>query len=281
MAIVDVLLQLASYPDPTSEAVIDRAVDWVDLLGARVTGLSFDVRFQNPNNALADRLVGLSATIADEQARIAAVAGGLLDRLEATAGRRGLYNGRLHERCLGVEAPEVLVEEARLHDLTVIPLPQESDNQAGLAEAVMFGSGRPCLILPEPVGRPAALDTVVVAWDFSRPAARAVHDALPVLCRAKRVRILTVTGEKPIRSRQTPADLVRHLDRHGIAGAVAEEVAAGGRPIGAVLDAYLKTTGVDLLVMGAFGHSRMREFVLGGATRGMLRTPAVPTFFSH
>lgn len=281
MTLTDVLLPLSSYPDPTPGSAIDHALDWVALLGGSVAGLGFDVRFQNPHNALADRLVQLSETIALEEARIAGVTRMLLDHLDREARARGLACDRIHLRCLDVDIVDVVAAEARLRDLAVVPLIAGSDSGAAMAEAAVFGSGRPCLLLPAAAGRPAALDTIAIAWDFGRAAARAVHDALPLLRRASQVRVLTVAGEKVIRARHTAADLVAYLDRHGIAATIVDEVAAAGRPVGAVLDAYAAETAADLLVMGAYGHSRMREFILGGATRAVLRTASVPTLLSH
>lgn len=281
MPFTDVLLPLASYPDPTSDAAIDRAMAWISLLGASVTGLGFDIRFHNPHNALADRLAHLSETIALEEARIAGVTRGLLDHLDEAARARNVPCDRIHLRCLDIDTADVAAAEARLRDLTLIPLIAGSDSGAAMAEAVVFGSGRPCLLLPAGDARPAGLDAIAIAGDFSRAAARAVHDALPLLRRAGQVRVLTVTGEKVIRTRHTAADLVAYLDRHDIAATIVDEVASAGRPVGEVLDAYAAETAVDLLVMGAYGHSRVREFVLGGATRAVIRTATVPTLLSH
>jgi nucleotide-binding universal stress UspA family protein len=145
----------------------------------------------------------------------------------------------------------------------------------------MFGSGRPTLILPQkPRSRPFELGTVAVAWDFSRAAARAVSDAMPLLEKAKRVRVVTVLNEKRLDRKHSAEELSKNLSRHGI-DVVLDGVDAQGRPIGAVLEAYVASHDVDLLVMGAYGHSRLREFVLGGATNSLLSKPPLPILFSH
>jgi nucleotide-binding universal stress UspA family protein len=105
-------------------------------------------------------------------------------------------------------------------------------------------------------------------------------DALPILEMAKHVHIVTVINEKALDTRRSGSELARHLSRHGIDG-VAETIDAAGRDVGSVLEAYVGSHGADLLVMGAFGHSRLREFVLGGATRSMLAHPPVPILMSH
>src|SRR5215475_5844334 len=125
-----------------------------------------------------------------------------------------------------------------------------------------------------------ALDTVIVAWDFSRPATRAIADAMPILEKAKRVCVLTVTKEKAIDTRRSGAELAKYLARHGV-DVVLDEVDARGRTIGEVFEAHLTYRNGNLLVMGAYGHSRLREFVLGGATKSMLTRPPEPIFMSH
>jgi nucleotide-binding universal stress UspA family protein len=175
--------------------------------------------------------------------------------------------------------PDLLVDHARLRDLTIVPVPESYDQW--YAEAVIFGSGRPTLVLPEgPRARPFELRTVAIAWDFSRAAARAVSDAMPLLEKARKVRIVTVTNEKKLDSKHSAEALAKNLARHGI-DVVLDKVDADGRRIGEVLEAYTVSHQVDVLVMGAYGHSRWREFILGGATKSLLSKPPLPILFSH
>jgi nucleotide-binding universal stress UspA family protein len=154
-------------------------------------------------------------------------------------------------------------------------------NDQWYAEAVIFGSGKPTLILPQnPRSRPFELGTIAVAWDFSRAAARAVSDALPLLERAKKVRVVTVLNEKNLDRKHSAEELSKNLSRHGI-DVVLDRVDAKGRPIGGILEAYVAAHASDMLVMGAYGHSRLREFVLGGATKSLLSKPPLPILFSH
>ena len=122
--------------------------------------------------------------------------------------------------------------------------------------------------------------SVMLAWDGSRAAARAMGDALPLMVNAREVRILTVTNEKPDASSGLGKDAARHLKAHGV-NVVIDEINAAGRHIGQVLQDHAIKCQSDLLVMGAYGRSRMREFILGGATEHMLREPNVPLFLSH
>ena len=136
-------------------------------------------------------------------------------------------------------------------------------------------------MVPEtPPSGPFELNTVVVAWDFSRSAARAVADAIPVLEKARTVRIVTVVNEKVIDSKHSPEQLAKNLSRHGI-DVIVDRVDAAGWSIGESLMREVTSRNADLLVMGAYGHSRFREFVLGGATQSMLSKPLLPILFSH
>ncbi len=148
------------------------------------------------------------------------------------------------------------------------------------AETIIFQSGHPAIVLPAELANPIALDTVIIAWDKGRASARAIADAMPILEKAKQVRIVTVTGEKPIASSQTSAELAQHLALHGI-NSVVDEVDAAGRAIGNVFRDQVTTHRANLLVMGAYGHSRFREFILGGATKSMLTRPPTTLFLSH
>jgi len=150
------------------------------------------------------------------------------------------------------------------------------------AEDLLFKSGRPILIPPKGLKNGAALslDNVAVAWDSSRAATRAVSDALPLLQYAKHVRIFTVLHEEHLPADRLSAELKAHLGRYGIK-AVMENINASGRSIGKVLRDYVEANDIGLLVMGGYGHSRVKEFILGGATKSILSQPFQWTFLSH
>ena len=121
------------------------------------------------------------------------------------------------EHCLTSEVPEVLIEYSRLRDLTIVPMPERDYLDQWYAESVIFGSGRPTVIVPHERKRSGsfALGTVIVAWDFSRAATRAMADAMPILEKAKHVCVLTVTKEKAIDTRRSGAELAKHLATWG------------------------------------------------------------------
>ena len=276
MAFRDILVALTSYPEPTPLSVVEDAVSVASLLGAHIAALSCEMHVQVPGHFMSGAAVGLPGIIAGEAGKSRRNAQDLLEAFEAAAAKAGISCESVLEKCRTFEAPELLVEYARLRDLTIMP---ESNDRA-YAEAVMFGSGRPTLILPQKRSRAIALGTVAVAWDFSRAAARAVSDAMPLLEKADKVRIVTVLNEKRLDSKHSAEELAKNLSRHGV-DIVLDRVDARGRPIGGVLEAYVVSHAPDLLVMGAYGHSRLREFVLGGATDSLLSKPPLPILFSH
>ena len=124
------------------------------------------------------------------------------------------------------------------------------------------------------------LDTIVVAWDYSREAARALCDAMPILTKAKQVHVLSVLGEKGLRTTSTFCDLEKYLAAHKVNHIVEQRTLKGGGLAEAVTG-YAEEVKADMLVMGAYGHSRFREFILGGATRSILSDPPLPVFLSH
>ena len=277
MAFKDILLALASYPEPTPASVIEDAVSVAAALGAHIAAVSCEMHVQVPGHFISGSVVGLPGIIAGEVGKSRRNAQDLIAAFEAAAAKFGLSRESMLQKCKSFEVPNLLVEFARLHDLTIMP----QSHDRWYAEAVIFGSGRPTLVLPQnPRSRPFGLGTVAVAWDFSRAAARAVSDGLPLLEQAKKVRVVTILNEKNLDNKHSSEELSKNLSRHGI-DVVLDRVDARGRPIGEVLEAYVAAHDVDLLAMGAYGHSRLREFVLGGATRNLLSKPPLPILFSH
>ena len=277
MAYNDILVALTSYPEPTPVSVVENAVSVASALGAHIAALSCEMHVQVPGHFISGSVVGLPGVIAGEAGKSRKNAQDLLAAFEAAAAKSGVSRESILQKCKSFEVPDLLVEYARLRDLTIMP----ASNDRWYAEAVIFGSGKPTLILPEsPRPRPFELGTVAVAWDFSRAAARAVADAIPLLEKAKKVRVVTVLNEKHMDNKHSAEELSKNLSRHGI-DVVLDRVDAKGRRIGDVLEAYVASHASDMLVMGAYGHSRLREFVLGGATKSLLLKPPLPILFSH
>lgn len=282
MEVKDILLALTTYPEATPVSAVDEAVAFAAAVGARISAIACEVKIQAPGNVLAGAVLDVAALVAAEAKKSSTNAKVLLTAFQDAAEKRGVFQDRILERCLTSEAPGVLVEYARLRDLTIVPVPVGDYFDQWYAEAIIFGSGHPTLVLPHTRKRAGAfaLDVVAVAWDFSRPAARAVADALPLLEKAKKVHVLTVANEKVIESRRPTAEFAKYLGRHGV-DVVLDTVDAADRRIGDILESYVTSCNADMLVMGAYGHSRIREFILGGATKSMLSRPPLPIFLSH
>lgn len=282
MSFADALLQIDSYPDATPPAAVDQAVDFVSRLGGRLSVLALNVDIPLHTNALAERLVGLSGLVAEQETASLKACRSLVQRFSTRAKAAGVFGEVILRGTDLYVLAETAARCARTRDLCLVPVVDRYDGQIETIHALLFDSGRPVLAFrPGVADLPAGgLGAVAVAWDGGRHAARALADALPLLAAAREARVFTVVDEKPQATAGLAAEAVRHLQAHGIA-ATAEEVPAAGQRIGAVLDRWLAHAKPDLLVMGAYGHSRAQEFVLGGATEHMLRDPKVPLFLSH
>lgn len=181
---------------------------------------------------------------------------------------------------------QAVTRRARTSDLLILgqadpdqPSPPAARN---LVEGALMGSGRPVLLVPyagrfNTIGR-----NVLIGWNGAREAARAVHDALLLIEPGAAVTVLRVDmpdaapGPKDI----PQADIAQHLARHGIRVSAASTVAAGISEADVLLN-YASDLGADLLVVGGYGHSRAREMILGGVTRGLLEQVTLPVLMSH
>jgi nucleotide-binding universal stress UspA family protein len=280
MHIRDVLLGLTTYPNPTAIDAVKWSASFAEFMNCRITAFVSDAKIEAPGGLLDNSLIDFSAMADEEMKKSKENAQSLLASFNDLAEKLGVPHGAIHEHELVGETPNLLSEYARLRDLTIIPVSAADYVDQWYAETVVFQSGRPVLIIPETISAEFKLDAIAVAWDFSRTAARAVSDAIPFLERAKVVRIVCVTNEKSFGSSRTTSELAVHLSRHGV-NVTVDQVDAGGKTIGDVLTQFVAANKIDLLVMGAFGHSRFREFILGGATKSMMSKPPVPILLSH
>lgn len=208
-----------------------------------------------------------------------------LGRFRAIAERNGIGYETRTDRALDTSLSGVASLHARYADLVIMgQVDPEEPPPVGrhLPEEVVLSSGRPVLVIPY-VGAPAAIgQRVVVAWDASPEAARAVSDALPILTRARSVLVVSVNPQStPLGHGDLPgADIGVHLARHGVQVEV-ERVTSGDLSVANALLSHVADRGADLLVMGAYAHSRVRELVLGGVTRSMLVSMTVPVLMAH
>lgn len=172
------------------------------------------------------------------------------------------------------------IQLARVHDLAILDAADISDTlQRTVIEDVLFDSGCPLFLVPRNAGT-VKPERIAIAWDGSARSARAVKDAMPFLVRAETVVAVTVQGEKDL-SRMAPgADLAIFLVRYGIECKLATLVAEAS-DVAERLRSFVTSQGVEMIVMGAFVHSRFRQAILGGVTRSLLEQPPVPLFLAH
>ena len=179
------------------------------------------------------------------------------------------------------DAAEALALLARVHDLTIVSQP-DPDHRAfddKVSPEVLFGSGGPVLMVPYIHEGALEANHVAIAWDGSRLAARAVRDAMPFLIGAGHVTVITVNAERSGQE-ASAAELAIRLGRRGIETRIERLTSTGGNVHNAILSATADN-GVDLLVMGGYGHSRWQERILGGVTQGIFETMTLPTLMSH
>jgi nucleotide-binding universal stress UspA family protein len=206
-----------------------------------------------------------------------------IERFDAAAKRSLISAEHRLLRTLGAEAPTILATLARRFDLSVFMQsePGRVDND-DMIETALFQSGRPLIVVPYIQKDGLKLDRVVCCWDGSRAAARAFNDALPLLARANTVDLLIVLNEKTNSDNREirGVEIATHLARHDVKVQLQTVPAADIDVTNAILS-YVADNSGTLIVMGGYGHARLREVILGGVTREMLKSMTVPVFMSH
>jgi nucleotide-binding universal stress UspA family protein len=216
-----------------------------------------------------------------ERERAVTRAAAALDVFETEAKTAGISYACRALGAFPAEAAAALGAAARLYDLTVVLQP-ETDRHSydnTLPQELLFHAGGPVLFMPYIFKGAFAARHVGLCWDGSRLAARALRDAAPFLDRADAVTIITI-NEEGLAAETSAETLAKHLARRGIATSTIALTAVRS-DIQPTILSLAAEQGIDLLVMGAYGHSRLQEMVLGGVTREMLRTMTVPTLMSH
>ncbi|MCZ8181641.1 MAG: universal stress protein [Beijerinckiaceae bacterium] len=179
------------------------------------------------------------------------------------------------------EAAARAVRQARATDLIIVDQPKAVLDVTGLIlEEALFRSGRPILVASPRATARGAFQRAVIGWDGSPHAARAVSDMAQLFPGITQADIVVVSGEKPLERMLPGADLAHHLARKGIETKLVEKTVVG-ESVGAVLDRHAVETGADLLVMGGFGHSRIKEFLFGGVTVELTQSAHVPLLMAY
>jgi nucleotide-binding universal stress UspA family protein len=225
---------------------------------------------------------GILEVIDAHQARLKGIEAEYRALFEEIVGRHGVRS-ESEWRSLPYLSSEVGVH-AYYADLVVVARPEPSGQTAGppgLAESLVLSSGRPIIVFP-PISTVSRVRRILVAWKATRESIRAVADAMPLLARAEAVEVLVVDHDRHAsRHGQEPgADIARHLARHGAQVGV-RRLSSDGKDVGRLLLSQADAFGADLLVMGAYGHSHLTEWIFGGVTRTVLYEAGLPTLMSR
>lgn len=279
MPIKDVFLPLVGEPRAPTLAAIEKCVAVAADLGARITGLALeDDVFVRPKVIFPDDPEATGPSVVRETGDMQQ----LLNAFTNAASRAGIRARSRSGRVPAEQIASTLAEHARFSDLTLIPVKPHDSRTENIVETFLFQSGRPLLLCPEQHVerlRPE-FENVVIAWDHSARAARAVGDALPILQAAAVVRVITVADEKDEAIAQSGTSLVHHLREHGVYASF-ETVKGNGSSIGKVLGSWAQSHAIDTIVMGAYHHSRLNEIVWGGVTKTVIGQPPCWVMMSH
>ncbi|MGT2434995.1 universal stress protein [Bradyrhizobium betae] len=278
MPIKDVFLPLVGQPRGQALAAIEKCVAVAADLGARITALALeDDVFVRPQVVFpADREAAEASApeVGDMQQ--------LLNAFTLAASRANIRAQSRSGKVPADQIASVLAEHARFSDLTLVPVKPHDSRTEHIIETLLFESGRPLLLCPEQhvdALRPE-FENVMIAWDHSARAARAVGDALPILQAAASVRVITVADDKTEAMVQSGTALVDHLREHGVHASF-ETAKGAGSSIGKVLGSWANSHAIDAIVMGAYHHSRLNEIVWGGVTKTVIGQPPCWVMISH
>jgi nucleotide-binding universal stress UspA family protein len=274
--IKDIIVNLGlGAKDPAGEFAISVA----DAFGAHVLGMAYSYDPIIPGmvmGGIPPEFIDSQRAESNKKARTAVA------RFEASAKRAGISAETNIQNASVSGAGDSFGRLARRFDLVVVG--QAEDDQSMpeevLDEAALFESGRPVVFVPYIQKAGLTLERVMVCWDGSRAATRAIADSLPFLQKAKQVEIVMI-ADKADKGAEIPGvDLGQHLARHGLKVEV-KRITSAEIDVASTILSYAADSGADMIVMGGYGHSRLREFVLGGVTKSILDTMTVPVLMSH
>ncbi|GGH33172.1 universal stress protein A [Alsobacter metallidurans] len=245
--------------------------------GAHATVQAASVRLALPN-AFVSRYVG--AAVEAENRRLDRLAHHVAEEAQKSAAMAGVICSAEAPHLDFHELLDALTTQARLQDLTILDAePEALGMDRELMHRLLTESGRPVLVAPEKQTTFSA-QRIMVAWDGSARAARAANDALPLLRAAEDVEVVAVVGEKELRGSADGSELAPHLARHGVNVSVYAIAAVDGDAADALRQKAIWGRN-DLIVMGGYVHSRLRELVFGGVTQSLLKSSPVPLFMSY
>ncbi len=276
--IKDILVNLEH--DVSRDRARDFAITVAEAFDAHVAGVAFAYAPEFPGYVMLEIPPNVVAGMVEESRRAAEAA---IRRFDEAVKRRLLSAEHRLTKTVGLEAPTLFATLARRFDLSIFlqSNPEEVTND-DMIENSLFESGRPVIVVPYVHKDGLKLDRVVCCWDGGRAAARAINDAMPLLVKADKIDLLIIENDKT-KNEATEirgVEMASHLARHD----VNVEVKIIPAPDIDVADAILSHVADEsgtLIVMGGYGHSKLREIILGGVTRAMLKSMTAPVFMSH
>jgi nucleotide-binding universal stress UspA family protein len=275
--IKDLVAYLAT--DASEDPARNYALSIAEIFGAHVTGFTSAIQPIIPGPVVGGVGADFIGSVIAENQRAAKAR---LDRFEEAANKLGLQTSKRQISATLADSASSFAKLASCCDLSVIA--QSGPDSYGAndlaIEGALFRSGRPAIVVPYIHKLPISLKRTICCWDGSPSAARAIADAVPLLKKADRVELLIVVTEKIKDDEIIGADMAEHLARLGL-NVTLQRINAADIDVGNAILSHVADSGSEFLVMGGYGHSRLREFVLGGATRTILSSMTVPVLISH
>jgi nucleotide-binding universal stress UspA family protein len=265
----------------SNEERMKTALAMANVNGARITGVALNAA-PSLQTMIRAGILGANELLEKNRAQCQSI----LDAFAAMAGSQDIEHDTRIVECKEGRAPQKLAHLARNFDLSILrqanPDRPNAELVLDVAEEVLFTSGRPVFFMPYIGAHAIPCKRALVAWDGSASSTRALHDALPLMEHMDEVVILVVDADKQerINGEQPGTEISQHLNAHGINNRVSR-VHSGGSTTSTMILNALTDNGSDILVMGGYGTSKLREIVLGGVTRTLLNTMTVPVFMSH
>lgn len=268
-------LTVEAKEEPT--AAISYGLSLAKCAHAQVTVYAPTVKLALPHAFVSGTAAGI---VAAENRYLEELARAAVKRIEAAAKSLGVRTGVASPQLKRLKLVEDFTKETRLHDLCVLDSETQAlDVDRDLIEAALLESGRPLIVVP-PKCRDFRAKHIIIAWDGSAKAARALFDALPILRVATTVEVVQVEGEKDLTNIVPGSALAAHLLAHNVE-IVAKTISARDGDVAEALRRHADRSGADLMVMGGFAHARIRQLILGGVTQSLLRHCPTPLFLSH
>lgn len=276
--IKDILVNLAV--GNKGDRARDYAISLAETLDAHLSGIAFSYDPVLP--IMGGGMEAIPAEYIEEQraenekaARLAKA------NFQKSVGEAGLRSDCYSPNASAAGAATLFARISRHFDLAVVQQAEATTPEHDyLIEAALFEGGRPVIVVPYIHKAAPSFKHALVCWDGSRPAARAIADAIPLLRRAGKIEVITIAEAGKVTEEFPGAEIGQHLTRHGLKIDI-KRIDIAEIDVGNAILSYVADTSTDFVVMGAYGHSRIREFVLGGVTNTILSSMTAPVLMSH